>query len=102
MIVERHKWFYDWIKSKKNISQQELLAFHSRAGYGNREYGLRISRENNISTSSITSLCVQCRSAMYYHIDLIQQNESVFEYELLQLPDLMTLINQKSEVTEQD
>ncbi len=102
MIMERHKWFSDWLISKKKISQQKILEFHSSAGLGNQEYGLRISRDNNISTSSITSLSIKNQRARYYHIDFIQNIESAFEYELLQFSDLMTPLIKISEVTKQD
>jgi hypothetical protein len=83
MINERHGWFHNWIASQTYISQQNILDFHSNTQSENKEFGLRISRNNKISTTSITSLCIQNQKAHFYHKDYIQHIESTLEYDLL-------------------
>jgi hypothetical protein len=73
MINERHGWFNNWLRSGKIITQQDILNFHSNTSSNNKEYGLRISRDNEISTSSITSISLGNKKATFYHKDLIQK-----------------------------
>jgi len=83
MIIERHGWFRNWIASQEQITQQHILNFHSNTEIENNEFGLRISRNNKISTTSITSLCIQHLKANLYHKDFIQHIESTLDYDLL-------------------
>lgn len=82
MMLERHGWFNNWVASKSSISQQHVLGFHSNTGANNKEYGLRISSCNKITTTSTTSLCVQNKKARLYHKDHIGHIESLLDYDL--------------------
>lgn len=101
MILERHGWFEHWLQHKKSISQGDILNFHSNAGSENKEYGLRISRANEISTSSITSVSIENKKAIIIHKDLIQNIEAILEYDINQLPNLTSIIN-NSEIAQQN
>ena len=98
MILERHSWFDKWLQSNKNKSQSDILNFHSEAGSGNKEYGLKISRENEIATSSITSLKIEYQKATFHHKDLIQNIDSILEYDLKSIPTNPTSIIYCSEI----
>ncbi len=82
MIAERHRWFNEWVQLHTDITQPDILNFHSSTHTTNQEYGLRISRTNQIATSSITSLCLENKEAVFYHHDLIQNIESSLRYSL--------------------
>jgi hypothetical protein len=82
MMLERQKWFTDWADSMKAITQRNIIDFHLNTQKNNKEYGLCISRENNIATSSITSIWVQDKNALLYHKDKIRDFESTLTYEL--------------------
>ena len=85
MITERHSWFSNWLTTVTEITQADILNFHSSTQTTNKEYGLLISRENQISTSSITSLCIQQQHAEFHHMDIGQNTASTLHYELKQL-----------------
>jgi len=85
MISERHRWFNNWLLFQKDISQADILDFHSNTHTHNEEYGLRISRNNKISTTSISSLRLENQQATFYHKDYIQNIESTLNYDLLQV-----------------
>jgi hypothetical protein len=90
MIAERHSWFYNWMKAQRVTKQEEALGFHTNTCINNKEYGLIISRENNISTTSTTSLNLENPIATLCHLDHIQKIESVVEYDLLQLQHVIS------------
>ena len=92
MILERHSWFDKWLQSNKTNAQADILNFHSDTGSGNKEYGLKISRENEIATSSITSLKIDFQKATFYHKDLIQKIDAILEYDLRSIPTNPTSI----------
>jgi Transport and Golgi organisation 2 len=98
MIHERHGWFYNWLQAGHLITQQHILDFHTHTNSNNKEYGLRILRDDEISTSSITSIHLENQKATFYHKDLIQQIESTLEYNLLQVPNIITPITTESEI----
>lgn len=83
MINDRHGWFHSWEASQTQINQQNILHFHSNTQAENKEFGLRIARNNKISTTSITSLCIQNQKAHFYHKDYIQHIETTLDYDLL-------------------
>ena len=97
MINERHGWFHNWIASQNHISQQNILDFHSNTEAENKEFGLRISRNNKISTTSITTLCIQNQKASFYHKDYIQHIESTLDYDLLNVPLISSPVNADNE-----
>jgi len=90
MITERHGWFHNWVTSQTPINQQNILHFHSNTEAENKEFGLRISRNNKISTTSITSLCIQNQTAHFYHKDYIQNVESILEYDLMNVTQIVS------------
>jgi hypothetical protein len=90
MIRERHGWFYNWIRSQRTIKQKDIWDFHTSTQIQNKEYGLRISRENKISTTSTTSLNIENPLAILRHKDHTQNIESLVEYDLLQLQHVIS------------
>lgn len=90
MIFKRHCWFYDWLKYCNNITQEDIVNFHSNTHVNNREYGLRISRSNQIATCSISSLLLENKKAILYYRDLIQNTESELAYDLMPVRYILT------------
>lgn len=89
MINERHGWFENWILSREKTTPQDIFDFHFNTQKQNIEYGLRISRNTKIFTTSITSLCLDEQRATFRHYDLIQDIESVLDYDLKQVQYLV-------------
>ncbi len=102
MIAERHGWFSSWIITRKKITQQDIFDFHFNTQNQNKEYGLRISRNNKISTTSITSLCLNGQRADFRHYDLAQDIESTLEYDLKQVQRLVISTTKENEVVQKN
>lgn len=102
MMAERHGWFNSWVQNRNDIRQPDILDFHSITHTNNKEYGLRISRNNNISTTSITSLRLENQKATFYHKDFIQNIESILEYDLMQAPNTIIPTNSESEIAQKN
>lgn len=97
MIAERHGWFNNWLQLHSEISQKDILNFHTGTHTTNKDYGLLISRKNKISTTSTTSLCIRQQKAELYHRDFIQNIESILQYDLMQVQHFNTLTTYESE-----
>lgn len=102
MMAERQGWFNSWLLNQKDIRQPDILNFHSSTHTNNKDYGLRISRDNKISTTSITSLRLENQKATFYHKDFIQNIESMLEYDLMQIPHTIIPTNSESEIAQKN
>ena len=102
MIAARHDWFNKWLQSRAAITQKDILDFHSNTYSNNKEYGLLISRDNKISTTSITSLGLENPLATFYHKDYIQNIESTLKYDLLQLQHINAPTTTDSEIAQKN
>lgn len=102
MINERHGWFSNWIVSQTHVTQQNILNFHSNTQAENTAFGLRISRNNKIATTSITSLCIQHQKAHFYHKDYIQHIESTLDYDLLNVPPINSPVTANNETAQKN
>ncbi|MBI2284494.1 MAG: NRDE family protein [Bacteroidetes bacterium] len=88
MIAERHNWFNNWLQQNPDMTQKNVLDFHGNTHAANKEYGLLISRKNRISTTSITSLCIEQKKVQFRHKDLLQDVESMLQYDLMNIPHI--------------
>ncbi|HEX9512545.1 MAG TPA: NRDE family protein [Puia sp.] len=102
MIIERLGWFNDWVQSHEAVTQQDILNFHANTHINNKEYGLRITRDNKISTTSITSLSLDNKKATLYHKDFIQNIESTLEYNLLLIRHITSPTINNSEIVQKN
>lgn len=102
MITERHGWFNDWLTSRSEITQKDILNFHSGTHVTNKEYGLLISRNSKISTTSITSLSIEQQKAEFHHKDFIQNIESTLKYDLMQIQHINTPTITNSEIAQKN
>lgn len=80
---KRHDWFYNWLNTENEISQYNILDFHSSTRTDNKEYGLLRLKENDLKTTSCTSIVLEEKKATLLHRDLIQNIESSLEYDLI-------------------
>ena len=53
---QRKRWFDEWYQGSKRIAAEDILAFHRSTGIGKARNGMVISRDNKMSTVSITSI----------------------------------------------
>ncbi|KRD07584.1 hypothetical protein ASE21_19065 [Flavobacterium sp. Root901] len=72
---ERSKWFFDFLKDKKEISAQDMLDFHKNTHSDDAQNGLVINRENIMKTLSVTQVVTeQNKGTMKYH-DLVKTED---------------------------
>lgn len=67
---EREKWFNDFLEQHSQPSMDELLAFHHFAGDGDQHKDLRMNRNNEVFTVSITGMHIRDRECSMHYFDL--------------------------------
>jgi hypothetical protein len=67
---KRKNWFTDWIAAQTAPSQDDILHFHQFTGDGDEENDLRMNREGQVFTVSVTSLRMDNAGATMEYLDL--------------------------------
>lgn len=70
VITKRNSWFFDWLQSQKSITQDDILHFHQFTGDGDPNNDLLMNRQGKVFTVSVTSLCLQKKTASFVYLDL--------------------------------
>ncbi|WP_281322723.1 NRDE family protein [Flavobacterium aestivum] len=68
---QRSKWFYAFLDSNPEITEDKMLHFHRYTEADNNEHGLVINRNNELKTLSITQTVIEKNKVMIHHLDLI-------------------------------
>jgi hypothetical protein len=71
----RSRWFFDYMNTKKNFSENDMHNFHRYTENKNSENGLIINRNNSLKTLSITQTTIKNNEAKMRHYDLMNQKE---------------------------
>lgn len=71
----RSKWFYAFLESNPNASEDEMLYFHRYTEEENQENGLVINRNEQLKTLSITQSILEKNKATILHYDLIAHKD---------------------------
>ena len=71
MIGARRQWFSEFISDNPNPSQEEMIHFHTNTGKGNDVFGLKMNRDNEMLTVSITSVSVSEESTKLQYFDCV-------------------------------
>lgn len=67
VIAKRESWFKKWINSNKHFAMHNIVQFHLFTGDGDTSNDLKMNRNNDMLTVSITSVEVtNTKAAMYY------------------------------------
>ncbi|EPE9899840.1 conserved hypothetical protein [Flavobacterium psychrophilum] len=72
---QRKQWFYDFLETKKIISELDILHFHKNTEDNNKENGLVINRNNLLKTLSITQTVIEKNKVSLTHYDIIENQE---------------------------
>jgi uncharacterized protein with NRDE domain len=72
----RNDWFYTFLASKTEVSDQEILHFHRYTETENQENGLVINRNDELKTLSITQAVTEINKVSILHHDLIANTDS--------------------------
>lgn len=70
-IINRKKWFKQWLKNNKTFSMASIKDFHKNAGSGDLQNDLIMDR-GEVKTVSITQICSMIGSVTMYHESLIE------------------------------
>jgi hypothetical protein len=71
---EREKWFNDFLEQHSQPSMDELLAFHQFAGDGDQHKDMRMNRNNEVFTVSITGMHIREQDCIMHYHDLSTDN----------------------------
>ena len=72
---KRSNWFYTFLETNPQISEEEILGFHRYTEEENQENGLVINRNEEMKTLSITQSIIEKNKVAILHYDLIHQKE---------------------------
>ncbi len=72
---KRSEWFYQFLETKPEISENEMFNFHRYTENENSENGLIINRNDNLKTLSITQTVLEDNKVSLMHYDLLNHKE---------------------------
>ncbi|MBY0536389.1 MAG: NRDE family protein [Chitinophagaceae bacterium] len=75
-IKKREGWFLKWIEKNPNPSQDEILHFHQFTGDGDQHNDLKMNRNGEVFTVSVSSIEWRSDQANMRYIDLKNNRES--------------------------
>jgi hypothetical protein len=70
---KRARWFYTFLDTKPEVSEDELFNFHRYTEEGNSEHGLVINRNDLLKTLSITQTVIEKNKVGIHYNDLIAE-----------------------------
>lgn len=70
VIAKRKAWFNNWLQQNKTPSQQHILHFHQFTGDGDAHNDLRMNRNGQLGTVSITSMAITDEAIHMQYLDL--------------------------------
>lgn len=77
---KREKWFYQFLSNKPwNISNNDLIEFHTNTKKEDEENGLIINRNNKMLTKNVTQVELSNKQFVLRHWDLTENKETIIE-----------------------
>lgn len=86
ILKKREQWFLKWLNSHPDADQAAILHFHRFAGEGDATNDIRMNRNDNLLTVSITGMELMPEKGIMQYHDL-QKNQQ-YMYDLAFLPVL--------------
>jgi hypothetical protein len=77
VIAKRERWFMDFLEHEPEPSLDEVMHFHAFTGEGDPHTNLRMDRDGEVFTVSITGLTLHRHYAQMAYLDLPTGNKSV-------------------------
>jgi hypothetical protein len=81
IVAKRESWFQQWLSQNHHPSLSQTLDFHQFTGDGDAHNDLRMNRNGQVYTVSITGLEISSNRAIMKYLDL--KNNQQFDQELL-------------------
>jgi hypothetical protein len=75
IIQKREYWFTEWLKQHPHPSSEDILSFHLFGGNEDLENGIRMNRNNEMLTVSVTNIVCNHQSATMFYNDIIHQEQ---------------------------
>jgi hypothetical protein len=81
VIEKRRAWFNEWLHKNKQPSQHDILNFHQFTGDGDAHNDLRMNRNGQVFTVSVTSMAITDDVIDMHYLDL--KNNNAFTNKLI-------------------
>jgi hypothetical protein len=72
---KRADWFYTFLDTKPEVTEEELFNFHRYTEAENSEHGLVINRNDTLKTLSITQTIIEKNKVAIHYNDLIAETD---------------------------
>lgn len=72
---KRANWFYTFLDTKPEVTEDELFNFHRYTEADNTEHGLVINRNDTLKTLSITQTVIEKNKVGIHYTDLIAERD---------------------------
>lgn len=76
---KREKWFCHWLQQNINLTTENIVDFHLYAGDGNKYNDIRMNREGELFTVSITSIYATSTHSVMTYLDLKDGKKYIVE-----------------------
>ena len=67
---KRERWFSDWCRSHPSPDMEDIFHFHNHTGDGDKHNDLRMNREGQVLTVSITAMELTSDTGIMHYMDL--------------------------------
>jgi hypothetical protein len=84
IIQKREQWFSEWLQQHPQPSSEDILSFHLFGGNDDSENGIRMNRNNEMLTVSVTNIIGDKISANMIYKDIIHQEQSQLSVSFVQ------------------
>lgn len=84
IIQKREQWFSEWLQQHPQPSSEDILSFHLFGGNDDPENGIRMNRNNEMLTVSVTNIIGDKISANMIYKDIIHQEQSQLSVSFVQ------------------
>ncbi|MEO5595191.1 MAG: NRDE family protein [Chitinophagaceae bacterium] len=80
VIARRNEWFDKWLQLHPRPSMENIIQFHLSAGDGDKQNDLRMNRNDDMLTVSITAMEISESKSIMQYLDLQDNTRSVQEF----------------------
>lgn len=84
IIQKREQWFAEWLQMHPDPNSEDILSFHLFGGNGDTENDIRMNRNNEMLTVSVTNIVSDKQSARMLYKDIIHQEQHQFSLSFVQ------------------
>lgn len=84
IVLERQQWFTNWLSANCQPKLQDVLHFHRFGGHGNTGNSIRMNRQGELLTVSITCLEILPDAANIHYYDLRNNEQSSVPFKFSQ------------------